>query len=581
MKNGPSPDWLQARLKSIGLRPINALVDITNFMTIDRGRPLHVFDAEKVAGDLSIRRAKTGESLVALDGKTYALDENTVVIADDHGVESLAGVMGGESTGCDQATTDVLIESALWNPANIAQTGRKLGIVSDARYRFERGVDPEFTVPGLELATRLVLELCGGEASEIAVAGALPAPAEPIDFPFAEVQRLTGVSLDPGDMAAKLEELGFVLAAQPGNAGHIQVRAPSWRPDIEGKADLVEEIIRLAGLDRITPTPLERDGAVAGPVLTLLQRRVRGSRRALAARGLVEAVTWSFISRPQAEMFGGGAPELALANPIAADLSNMRPSLVPGLIAAAKNNFARGFGDIALFEVGQVFKSDAEDGQFIAVSGLRRGTAKPAGAGRHWEGKAAPVDAFDVKADLFALLSVLGISKQSVQLVAGGPAFLHPGRSATLQFGPKNVLGWFGELHPRALETLDATGPLVAFEILLDAMPAPKPKPTRAKPKLELSDFQPLERDFAFIVDSQVQAADLIKAAQGADRQMIVNVGVFDLYEGPGVPGGKKSVALNVTLQPRDKTLTDAEIDVLSGKVVAEVGRKTGATLRG
>jgi len=581
VKNGPSPEWLQARLKSVGLRPINALVDITNFMTMDRGRPLHVFDASKIKGDLVIRRAHAGENLVALDGKTYALDENVVVIADDHGVESLAGVMGGESTGCDENTADVLIESALWDPANIAQTGRKLGIVSDARYRFERGVDPEFTVPGLELATRMVLDLCGGEASEISVAGAVPAPAEPIDFPLSEVQRLTGVALDPSDMKAKLEELGFALASQPCNASHIQVRAPSWRPDIEGKADLVEEIIRLAGLDRVTPAPLEREGAVAGAVLTLLQRRVRASRRALASRGMVEAVTWSFISKAQAELFGGGAPELALANPIAADLSDMRPSLIPGLIAATKSNAARGFGDIALFEVGQVFKTDAEDGQFIAAAGLRRGTAKPAGAGRHWDGKTAAVDVFDVKADLFALLSVLGVSAQSVQLVSGGPAFLHPGRSATLQFGPKNILGWFGELHPRALEALDATGPLVAFEILLDVLPAPKAKPTRAKPKLELSDFQPLERDFAFIVDRQVKAADLIKAAQGADRQMIVNVGVFDLYQGPGVPDGKKSVALNVTLQPREKTLTDGEIEAISGKIVAEVGKKTGAELRG
>jgi phenylalanyl-tRNA synthetase beta chain len=296
---------------------------------------------------------------------------------------------------------------------------------------------------------------------------------------------------------------------------------------------------------------------------------------------MVEAVTWSFISRPQAELFGGGAPELALANPIAADLSDMRPSLVPGLVAAAKANAARGFGDIALFEVGQVFKSDADDGQFIAASGLRRGTARPAGAGRHWDGKATPVDVFDVKADLFALLSALGVAASSVQLVAGGPAFLHPGRSATLQFGPKNVVGWFGELHPRALEAMDAAGPLVAFEILLDALPASKARPTRAKPKLELSDFQPLERDFAFIVDRKVGAGDLIKAAQGADRQMIVNVGVFDLYQGPGVPEGKKSVALNVTLQPREKTLTDLEIEAISARIVAEVGKKTGAELRG
>ncbi|WP_296711393.1 phenylalanine--tRNA ligase subunit beta [Rhodoblastus sp.] len=581
VKNGPSPEWLQKRLKSIGLRPINALVDITNFMTFDRGRPLHVFDAGKVAGQLVVRRAKAGESLLALDGRTYELDESIVVIADDHGVESLAGVMGGESSGCDENTTDVLIESALWDPNNIARTGRKLGIVSDARYRFERGVDPAFALPGLELATELVLQLCGGEASDNVVAGHVPAPAAGIDFPLSEVERLTGVHLDPGEMGGTLEKLGFAVAGQVSNADHIHVRAPSWRPDIEGKADLVEEIIRLAGLDRITPVPLERESAISGPVLTLLQKRVRSSRRALAARGMAEAVTWSFISKARAEIFGGGAPDLALANPIAAELSDMRPSLVPGLIAGAQANVARGFGDVALFEVGQVFKSDAEDGQFVAAAGLRRGTAKPNGAGRDWSDKAAPVDVFDAKSDVLAVLAVLGVSASAVQIVPGGPDFLHPGRSATLQFGPKNVVGWFGELHPSVLEAFDAAGPVVAFEIVLDALPAPKARPTKARPKLELSDFQPVERDFAFIVDKTVKAADLIKAAQSADRNLIVNVGVFDLYAGPGVPEGKKSIALNVTLQPREKTLTDSEIEAVAARIVAEAGKKTGAVLRG
>jgi phenylalanyl-tRNA synthetase beta chain len=581
VKNGPSPDWMQKRLKSIGLRPINALVDITNFMTFDRGRPLHVFDAKKVAGDLVVRRAKAGESLLALDGKTYALDDSVVVIADDRGVESLAGVMGGESSGCDEATTDVLIESALWDPNNIARTGRSFGIVSDARYRFERGVDPAFTLPGLELATELVQSLCGGEASEIVVAGHVPAHAAGIDFPLSEVERLTGLRLEPAEMVGSLEKLGFAVARQASDAGRVHVRAPSWRPDIEGKADLVEEITRLAGLDRIVPVPLEREGAVAGPVLTLLQKRARSSRRALAARGMQEAVTWSFISKSRAEIFGGGAPELALANPIAAELSDMRPSLIPGLLAGTQANAARGFGDVALFEVGQIFKTDAEDGQFLAAAGLRRGTAKPNGAGRHWSDKAAPVDVFDAKADVMALLAVLGVAAGAVQLVPGGPDFLHPGRSGTLQFGPKNVIGWFGELHPRTLEAFDAAGPIVAFEILLDALPAPKARPTKARPKLELSDFQPVERDFAFIVDKDVKAADLIKAAQGADRNLIVNVGVFDLYAGPGVPEGKKSIALNVTLQPREKTLTDAEIDAVASRIVAEAAKKTGAILRG
>jgi len=581
VKNGPSPAWLQDRLKSIGLRPINALVDITNFLTFDRGRPLHVFDAGKVAGKLVVRRGKTGESLLALDGKTYALDEGVAVIADDHGVESLAGVMGGEASGCNESTTDVLIESALWDPQNIAQTGRKLGIVSDARYRFERGVDPAFALPGLELATQMVLDLCGGAPSVNFVAGAPPEGRITLEFPFSEVERLTGVRLTSAEMTGRLEHLGFEVAAHTGNAERLQVRAPSWRPDIEGKADLVEEIVRLAGFDLIKPTPLEREAAIAGPVLTLLQKRVRGARRALATRGMVEAVTWSFVSKPQAELFGGGAPELVLANPIAADLSDMRPSLLPGLIAAARANFARGAGDVALFEVGQVFKTDEEDGQFIAAAGLRRGTAKPTGAGRHWAAPAAPVDAFDAKADALALLASLGVAAGAVQVIAGGPDFLHPGRSATLQFGPRNIAGWFGELHPRVLEAFDVGGPLVAFEITLDALPPPKAKPTKARPKLDLSDFQPVERDFAFIVNQSVQAADLVKAAQAADRNLIVAVGVFDLYDGPGVPEGKKSVALNVTLQPREKTLTEAEIDAVAQKIVAEAGKKTGAALRG
>src|SRR5262245_10404833 len=390
VKNGPSPDWLQKRLKAIGLRPINALVDITNFITFDRGRPLHVFDAKKVKGNLVVRRAQNGEQLLALDGKTYTLDSAMCVIADNSGPESLSGIMGGEHSGCDASTTDVLIESALWEPLNIAQTGRKLSINSDARYRFERGVDPNFMVPGLELATQMVIELCGGTPSEITIAGRAEAPDKVIDFPPSELKRLAGLDLPFPEMRRVLQKLGFAVAGQD---QRVKVAAPSWRPDIEGKADIVEEIVRIIGVDRIPSTPFDRGGAPRKPVLTTLQLRTRKARRALAARGLTEAVTWSFIAKPQAELFGGGSATLALANPIAAELSDMRPSLIPGLIAAAQRNADRGFPDVALFEVGQVFRGDQPDDQLTAAGGVRRALAKASGSGRHWSSKTADVDA--------------------------------------------------------------------------------------------------------------------------------------------------------------------------------------------
>jgi phenylalanyl-tRNA synthetase beta chain len=578
VKNGPSPDWLQRRLAAIGLRPINALVDITNYITHDRGRPLHVFDAAKVKGNLVVRRAKPGETLLALDGKTYALDDSMCVIADEHGVESLAGIMGGETSGCSEATTDVLIESALWDEINIAHTGRKLNINSDARYRFERGVDPAFMVPGLELATRMVLDLCGGTPSTITSAGDVHAPDRVIDFPLDEVKRLSGIDIHFKELKLVLNRLGFITA---GAGPVIRVTVPTWRPDVHGKADIVEEIVRIVGVDRVPMTPFERGDTGRKPVLTAQQNRTRKARRALAARGLVEAVTWSFVSRPQAELFGGGTPALALANPIAADLSDMRPSLVPGLVAAAQRNADRGYGDVALFEVGQIFRGDRPQEQFIAASGVRRGLAKTSGWGRHWETGAKSVDAFDIKADALAVLAAAGAPMQALQIVPGGPSWLHPGRSGTIQIGPQNVLGHFGELHPRALAALAAEGPLVALEVILDRVPEPKARPSRAKPPLELSPFQPVERDFAFIVDRTVKAGDLVHAAQGADRKLIAGIGVFDVYEGAGIDPDKKSIAIAVTLQPREKTLTDQEIDAVSAKIVAEVAKRVGGVLRG
>jgi phenylalanyl-tRNA synthetase beta chain len=577
VKNGPSPEWLQKRLKAIGLRPINALVDITNFITYDRGRPLHVFDARKVKGNLVVRRAANGEQLLALDGKTYALDNAMCVIADDNGVESLAGIMGGEASGCDESTTDVLIESALWEPINIAQTGRKLGINSDARYRFERGVDPNFMVPGLELATQMVIELCGGTPSEITVAGKAEAPEKIVDFPTSELKRLAGLDLNLIEMRRILTKLGFFVAGQD---TRVKVAAPSWRPDIEGKADIVEEIVRIVGVDRIPSTPFGRGDAPRKPVLTTAQVRTRKAKRALASRGLTEAVTWSFISKPQAELFGGGKPALALANPIAAELSDMRPSLIPGLVAAAQKNADRGFPDTALFEVGQIFTGDKPEDQFMAATGVRRAMAKAGGAGRYWSSTSANVDAFDAKTDALAILAAAGAPAQAMQVVPGGPAWFHPGRSGTIQIGPQNILGYFGELHPRALEALDAEGPLVAFEVILERIPEAKAKATRAKPVLELSAFQPVTRDFAFVVDRAVRAADIVRAAQNVDRKLISGVSVFDVYEGQGIEAGKKSVAIAVTIQPRDKTMTDQEIDALGAKIVAEVSKRTGGVLR-
>ncbi len=428
-------------------------------------------------------------------------------------------------------------------------------------------------MPGAELATALVMQICGGEPSRLIVAGDPATPRRRVDFPYSEVKRLTGLDVPQAEGEAILARLGFGLEGG-------QAIIPNWRPDIDGKADVVEQIVRIAGLDRVEATPLPRLApGVPKPVLTLLQKRTRNAKRALAALGLDEAITWSFIPKPHSELFGGGKPELALANPIAADMSDMRPSLIPGLAAAAERNARRGHRHVALFEVGQVFLGPGEADQRMAAAGLRRGLAKRQGEGRHWSGGGS-VDVFDAKGDALALLAAIGVPAGAVQIVPGGPAFLHPGRSATLQFGPKNVVGWFGELHPSACEALDVEGPLVAFEIVLDDIPAPKTRATKAKPKFDRSDFMPVERDLAFVVAESARAADILRAAIGADRALLAGADVFDVYRGPGVPEGFKSVAVSVTLQPRERTLTDAEIDAAVAKIVAEVAKKTGATLR-
>jgi phenylalanyl-tRNA synthetase beta chain len=575
--NGTSPKWMQERLKAIGLRPISALVDITNFVSYDRGRPLHVYDAAKLTGTVRARLGHEGEEFLGLDGRTHAVDGEMCVIADDARVLGLGGIMGGDYSGATADTTDVLVESAYFSPNRTARTGRRTGINSDARYRFERGVDPAFVVEGLELATRLILEICGGEPSDRMVAGNEPVVPRVIDFPVAEVKRLSGLDLPPAELVATLEQLGFNVS---GLGTELTVTVPTWRPDVHGKADLVEEVVRIIGLDRVRATPLARLASVSEKVLTPIQTRTRRAKRALAARGFVEAVTWSFVSEAEAVLFGGGTPDLKLANPISAEMSDMRPSLIPGLAAAVRRSVARGARDLALFEVGQVFAGDRPQDQFTAATAVRQGTAGTGGSGRHWSGSRPSVDAFDAKQDALSLVDSLGMDASKLQVVRGAPGWFHPGRSGTLQLGPQTVIAHFGELHPAVVEAMDLPGPIVAAEVILERLPLPKAKATRTKPALALSGQMPVARDFAFVVDEAVEAARIVKAAQGADRKLIGGVSVFDVYRGEHVGPGRKSVAVEVTLTPTERTLTEEEIDVVSRAIVAAVGKATGASLR-
>lgn len=578
VKNGPSPKWLQKRLIAIGLRPINALVDITNYLTFDQGRPLHVFDADKVSGDLVVRYGRKGEELIGLDGKTYQVDETDVVIADDNSVESLGGIMGGEVSGCDENTTNVIIEAALWNPLTIARTGRKLGISTDARYRFERGVDPAYTMEGLDLATKLAIDFCGGQPSEAKLTGEIPQSHRVIDFPYSEVKRLAGLDLSHAEIKAVLTMLGFWVT---GNSDVVKVAPPTWRPDVHGKSDLVEEVMRMVGVDKVPSTTLPRMEPVSQKVLTTSQVRRAHARRALAARGMDEAVTWSFIPAAHAEIFGGGQAELKLANPISSDMSDMRPSLLPGLLAAAQRNADRGFPDVALFEVGQVFFGDGEQDQKVMVAGIRRGTASFDGAGRHWSGNSDAVHVFDAKADAEAALTAIGVAPDKLMVFTDAPSYYHPGRSGALKMGPKNTLAYFGEIHPQTLEDLDIEGPLVAFEMFVDAAPQPKKKPTKSKGAFVAPDLMPVRRDYAFVVDKDVPVEKLLRAARGADKALIVDVNLFDIYEGQGVPEGQRSLAIDVMLQPTKKTLTDEDIEAVSAKIVKAVEKATGGALRG
>ncbi|HSR80292.1 MAG TPA: phenylalanine--tRNA ligase subunit beta [Hyphomicrobiaceae bacterium] len=576
VRNGSSAMWMQQRLKAVGLRPINALVDVTNYIGLDRGRPLHVYDADKLVGSIRARLGKKGESFRGLDGRTHEVDETMCVIADDRAVLGLGGILGGEDTGTTHDTKNVLIECAYFDPLRTAATGRKAGIASDARYRFERGVDPAFVLPGLDLATAMMLKAAGGIASRRKVAGAPPDRKTVISFSPSLVEKLGGIKLKETEIRGTLERLGFVV---DGSGATVKVTPPSWRPDVHGAADLVEEVVRIVGLDKVPAAPMPRRGGVARSVLTDGQRRVRRARRALAARGLIEAITWSFISRNAARTFGGGGEALELANPISTEMSSMRPSLLPGLLFAVQRNRNRGFADLALFEVGQAYRGSAPEDQFMAACGVRAGAAPLTGSGRHWSGAAAEVGLFDAKADVVALLGERGFDAMKAQITRDAPAWFHPGRSAALRLGPKVVLAHFGEIHPEILRMLDLVGAVAAFEVFLGALP-PQRRKGAARASLEAIDLLPVRRDFAFVLDRNVAAGDVVKAALAADKKLIAGVKVFDVFQADTLGEGKKSLALEVTLQPTEQTLTDKEIDAVAAKIIAAVGKATGGAIR-
>lgn len=595
LRNGPSPDWLAARLRAIGLRPINALVDITNFFTFDLGRPLHVFDIKKISGPEMVIRRGAGETLRALNNREYPLQGEDCVIADAAAARSLAGIMGGVESGCDEATTEVFLECALFDPVRIAQSGRRHQILSDARSRFERGIDPALLPDAVEAASRMILALCGGEASAVVGAGAEPPWRRRAGLRFSRLGALGGVEMAPETAIARLEALGFGLAERDAERAIFSV--PSWRSDIAApgaldvapgiaadrvallaesvaaiapEADLVEEVLRLGGLDAVPAVSLPCPAPVPGPSLTPAGVRVALARRCLAGRGLAECVSFAFMARQDAARFGEIPAALRLLNPIAADLDQLRPTPLAALAHAASRNLARGADVVALFEIGPGFGAD---GAREIAAGLRAG-APP----RHWAAPARPWDAFDAKADALAGLAALGVAAESLVTVAEAPAHYHPGRAGTLRLGPRTVLAAFGEIHPDVTGALDIAGAAVACEIFLDAIPAAKRR-RRAAP--ELSPLQPVRRDFAFLVAAAVPAEAVLRAARGAERGLIAGVSLFDVYAGEPLPAGEKSLALEVVLQPRERALTDAEIEAIAARIVTAVTAATGARLRG
>ncbi len=571
--NGPSPIWLQNRLRAIGLRPISARVDITNLVTHDIARPLHVFDADALSGNILVRLSQAGEVLPALDGRTHKLGNHTTVVADENGPLALGGIVGGVASSCTPDTVNVFIESALFDPVRTAKSGRELNIESDARYRFERGVDPESVIAGLEVGTKLVLDLCGGEPSDLVISGEPPRWQRTIDFSPSQVFSLGGLKATKPKICQTLRSLGFGFQ----NSGQsMKVSPPSWRSDIVGAADIVEEITRVHGYDKIEPIPLTRTTSIAHPAITTTQRRINLVRRVLAANGLIETVTWSFIPQKMADFFGGADPTLLISNPISAGFESMRPSLLPNLLAACRQNIDRGHDSIRLFELGPVYRDTSSTGQANMAAGVRWNN----NGERHWLTESRKVDAFDAKADILRALDSCNIPTDRLEIVNSAPQWYHPGLSGIVKLGPKRTLGSFGSVHPVLLDELKIDGPVAAFELFLDSLPELKARAKTTKPPLSVSDLPAVSRDLAFVVDNSLPATTLEHVAKSAERQLIDSVQVFDVFVGESVGKNMKSVALSVRLQPHDKTLTDAEIARIVDNIVAAVCKATGGHLR-
>ncbi|MEL8055912.1 MAG: phenylalanine--tRNA ligase subunit beta [Pseudomonadota bacterium] len=572
VKNGPSPDWMQSRLKAVGITPKNLLVDVTNYISIDRARPLHAYDAAKLQGVVVARLGEEGETLEALDGKTYEITPDMCVIADDSGAIGLGGVMGGESTAVSEDTTDVFIESAWFDPLRTAKTGRATGIISDARYRFERGVDPASCVEGLNLALRLILEYGGGTASKGNIAGTAPVNTAQVEFQKHDVERLTGLDVKPAAMKKTLKVLGFEIE-DTGDTWLLN--APSWRFDMAYSADIVEEIARLEGFDNLPTLSLPAPQGGKRVVTTQIQDRVRTARRTLASRGFLETVTWSFMPKAQAELFGGGGEALTVANPVASELNQMRPSIVANLATASQKGADNGERELYLFEAGPIYLGDGPKDQRTVVTALVR----PAKI-RHWQGRDG-YDVYAAKADLFAVLEALGQPPERFQIEPPRQTHWHPGQAACLKLGPKVTIAHFGALHPGVLKQIGVEGPVYAFELNLNALPQMKAKATKTKTVLEKADLTPIRRDFAFVVSEDTGATDILKAAKGADKTFITEATVFDVYQGQGIDEGHKSIAIEVTLQPRETLLKDEDIAAISDKIIKAVTKATDATLRG